>query len=69
VILLSKPSDQMGAYFQKKGENLEELADHHASIGEVSQAKELYAQARSMYERLGNQDLISRIDEKLGNLK
>ena len=66
---MSKPSDQMGAYFQKKGENLEELADHHASIGEVYQAKELYAQARSMYERLGNQEFISRIDEKLGTLK
>jgi iron uptake system EfeUOB component EfeO/EfeM len=66
---MSKPSDQMGAYFQKKGQNLEELADHHAKIGEISQAKELYAQARSMYERLGNQELISRIDEKVGSLK
>ncbi len=66
---MSKPSDQMGAYFQKKGENLEELADHHALIGETPQAKELYTQARSMYERLGNQELISRIDEKLSNLK
>jgi hypothetical protein len=59
----------MSAYFQKKGENLEELADHHASIGELSQAKDLYSQARSMYERLGNQEFISRIDKKLGNLK
>ncbi|MFW9934230.1 MAG: hypothetical protein ACFFCF_07695 [Promethearchaeota archaeon] len=66
---MSKPSDQMGAYFQKKGQNLEELADHHASIGEKSQAKDLYAQARSMYERLGNQELISRIDEKMSALK
>ena len=66
---MSKPSDQMSAYFQKKGENLEELADHHASIGELSQAKDLYSQARSMYERLGNQEFISRIDKKLGNLK
>ncbi|MFX1565801.1 MAG: hypothetical protein ACFFCH_07415 [Promethearchaeota archaeon] len=66
---MSKPSDQMTAYFQKKGENLEELADHHASIGESSQAKELYGQARSMYERLGSQELISRVDEKLGKLK
>jgi hypothetical protein len=66
---MSKPSDQMGAYFQKKGENLEELADHHAAIGEISQAKELYGQARSMYERLGNQEFMSRIDEKLGKLK
>jgi hypothetical protein len=66
---VSKPSDQMSAYFQKKGENLEELADHHASIGELSQAKDLYSQARSMYERLGNQEFISRIDKKLGNLK
>ncbi len=66
---MSKPSDQMGAYFQKKGENLEELADHHALIGEISQAKELYAQARAMYERLGNQELTSRIDKKLNNLK
>ncbi len=66
---MSKPSDQMGAYFQKKGENLEELADHHASIGEVSQAKELYGQARTMYERLGNQEFIARIDEKLSGLK
>lgn len=59
----------MGAYFQKKGQNLEELADHHASIGEKSQAKDLYSQARSMYERLGNQELISRIDEKMSALK
>ncbi len=66
---MSKPSDQMSAYFQKKGENLEELADHHAAIGEVPQAKELYAQARSMFERLGNEELISRIDGKVGKLK
>ena len=66
---MSKPSDQMSAYFQKKGENLEELADHHAAIGEVHQAKELYAQARSMYERLGNEELVSRIDGKVGKLK
>jgi len=66
---MSKPSDQMSAYFQKKGENLEELANHHASIGELSQAKELYTQARAMYERLGNQELITRIDEKLAKLK
>lgn len=59
----------MTAYFLKKGENLEELADHHAAIGEVPQAKELYAQARSMYERLGNKELVSRIDGKIGKLK
>jgi hypothetical protein len=66
---MSKPSDQMSAYFQKKGENLEELADHHAGIGEVSQAKELYAQARAMYESLGNTELIARIDEKAAKLR
>jgi len=54
---------------QKKGENLEELADHHAAIGEVSEAKELYAQARAMYERIENQELVSRIDEKAKKLK
>ena len=66
---MSKPSDQLTAYMQKKGENLEELADHHAAIGEVSEAKELYAQARAMYERIDNQELVSRIDEKAKKLK
>ncbi len=66
---MAKPSDQLTAYVQRKGENLEELADHHASIGEISEAKELYTQARAMFERLGNQDLITRIDEKLKKLK
>lgn len=66
---MSKPSDQMSAYFQKKGENLEELADHHAGIGEISQAKELYAQAKAMYERLGNAELVSRVDEKAAKLE
>ncbi len=54
---------------RRKGEKLEELADHHASIGEISQAKELYMQARSMFERIGNQEFISRIDEKLSSLE
>ncbi|MFX0168803.1 MAG: hypothetical protein ACFE89_05510 [Candidatus Hodarchaeota archaeon] len=65
---MSSPSDQMTAYFLKKGQNLEELADHHAAIGETPQAKELYAQARAMYERLGNAELVGRIDEKAAKL-
>lgn len=59
----------MSAYFQKKGENLEELADHHAGIGEIPQAKELYAQAKAMYERLGNTELVSRVEEKAAKLE
>ena len=66
---MSKSSDQLFAYMQKKGENLEELADHHAAIGELDQAKELYAQARAMYERIENQEFVSRIDEKTKKLK
>ncbi|MFX1562311.1 MAG: hypothetical protein ACFFDP_03275 [Promethearchaeota archaeon] len=62
---MAKPSDQLAAYFQKKAANLEELADHHASIGEISQAKELYTQARAMYSRMGGSEQIERIDEKL----
>jgi iron uptake system EfeUOB component EfeO/EfeM len=62
---MAKPSDQLAAYFQKKAEKLEELADHHASIGEKAQAKELYTQARTMYSRLDNADHISRIDGKI----
>lgn len=66
---MAKPSDQLTAYVQRKGEKLEELADHHAAIGETTQAKDLYSQARSMYERLGNREFISRIDEKLKKMK
>lgn len=62
---MAKPSDQLSAYFQKKGSKLEELADHHASIGEGAQAKDLYAQARAMYSRMSDADQIARIDEKI----
>lgn len=62
---MAKPSDQLAAYFQKKATNLEELADHHASIGEIAQAKELYAQAQAMYSRMGDSEQIARIDEKI----
>ncbi|MFX1475760.1 MAG: hypothetical protein ACFFCO_09845 [Promethearchaeota archaeon] len=65
---MSKPSDQIGGYFQKKAAYLEELADHHASIGEAEKAKELYAQARALYTRLGDKDQIARVEEKLGQL-
>ncbi|MFW9832240.1 MAG: hypothetical protein ACFFD8_10750 [Candidatus Thorarchaeota archaeon] len=65
---MSKPSDQLSAYVQRKGEKLEELADHHALIGETAQAKELYSQARDMYERIANQELISRVNDKLSKL-
>ncbi len=65
---MSKPSDQISGYFQKKAAYLEELADHHASIGEIEKAKELYTQARDMYVRLGDKDQIARVDEKLQKL-
>lgn len=66
---MTKPSDQLTAYIQRKGEKLEELADHHALIGEGPQAKELYSQAREMYERIANQEFVARIDEKLKKLE
>ncbi len=66
---MSKPSDQIRGYFQKKGAYLEELADHHASIGEIEKAKELYSQARDMYTRLGDKEQIARIDEKMKKLE
>lgn len=62
---MAKPSDQLAAYFQKKAAKLEELADHHASIGESAQAKDLYTQARAMYSRMGDNDQTARIDEKI----
>lgn len=66
---MTKPSDQLTAYVQRKAEKLEELADHHALIGETPQAKDLYSQAKAMFERLGNPDHIARIDEKLKKLE
>jgi plasmid stabilization system protein ParE len=66
---MAKPSEQLSGYFQRKAANLEEIADHHASTGEPSQAKELYKQARDMYARLGAADAINRIDGKLKKLK
>lgn len=66
---MSKPSDQLMGYFQRKAAKLEELADHHASIGETPQAKDLYTQARQMYGRLGDADQIARIEEKMKSLE
>lgn len=66
---MSKPSDQLTAYVQRKAEKLEELADHHASIGEAPQAKDLYTQAKAMFERLGNPEHITRITEKLKKIE
>ena len=66
---MAKPSEQLLAYFQRKAEKLEELADHHASIGEPVQAKDLYTQAKAMFERITGKEDITRIDEKLQKLK
>lgn len=66
---MSKPSDQIGGYFQKKAAYLEGLANHHASIGEKDKAKELYSQARDMYARLGDKDQIARVEEKIKQLE
>ncbi len=65
---MSKPSDQISGYFQKKAAYLEELADHHASIGEIDKAKELYSQAKNMYTRLGDKVQIARVEEKIKQL-
>jgi hypothetical protein len=66
---MAKPSEQLSGYFQRKAANLEEIANHHASIGESSKAKEIYKQARDMYARLGAADAVNRIDDKLKKLK
>jgi hypothetical protein len=66
---MAKPSEQLGGYFQRKAANLEEIADHHASIGESSKAKELYKQAREMYAKIGATDAITRLDGKMKKLK
>lgn len=65
---MAKPSDQLSGYFQKKAAYLEELADHHASIGEIDKAKELYSQAKDMYTRIGDAVQIARVEDKLKQL-
>ena len=66
---MAKPSEQLSGYFQRKAANLEEIADHHAAIGEASKAKEIYKQARDMYARIGAADAVTRIDGKVKKLK
>ena len=66
---MSKPSSQLTDYFMRKGAKLEELADHHATIGEKAQAKDLYQQAKQMYARLADSTLLTRIDDKLKKLE
>jgi len=62
-------SDQVRSYLARKAANLEEMADHHAAIGEPDKARELYTQALALYSRQGDDKGTKRVKEKLETLK